>query len=521
MILLLANLLVVEAERGSALVQLGDSLWAEEADLRVSGDTVFARVTGSARITLPRGWGLAFSGDSGSITLVGSEGEAYPPWVKATSFAGDLYLKNPFPTRLEFSSVSGDFIASGEVLGGNWASALYEVRTVSGRVDVLAPVPCSLKVGTGTGAVRVELAEEPPRGWYLISTGSGAVELKTPNASIRLSGMPYSYENGEFRVRVEVPEAPGKGGWLSEEGFLKPKLVLDYNRVDGLLTGAGLSFGSVFQVWGAWRAGAGEPAGGAEASLKLVRKPDGGVWLGAYDSTAFWDPWAPDLLENFLGTLLFGEDGREYFGKEGLAGGLWLTTGKLSLRLGGFSERLYPLSSVPTLALFGPGLRENITFGELERKGFSARLTYRNPGVRAEAQAEFSDAAKRAWLLLDLARESWDWGAYLRLGAGWTDSDAEPFLFHLGGVYTVPGFREAERSGPAAYLVKVELARKLHHIAQSASVFVDAGDAFSGKTEPLVSAGLGVKFFGLSVRLSRAILGGERFAAYLRLARRP
>ncbi len=522
MIILAASLLVVKADRGDVRVRLGDSLWSQGAQLSVSGDTVYAFPEGSARITLPRTWGLILAGDSANFTVQGEEGESYPPWIKTTTFAGDLYLKNPFPTRLEFSSVSGDFTVGGSVLPGPWEGALYEVRTVSGRVDVLAPVPCSLKAGTGTGAVRVEVSEKPKRGYYFISTGSGPVEVKAPGLSLRGVKEDARFTDGGFTVEIKVAQGEKGRDWLSKEGAVKPGLVLDYNRVDGLKLGLSLELGSAARVWGAWRAGAGEPCGGAEAKVKLVRKPDMGLWAGAYDSTAFWDPWAPELLENFLGSLLFGEDGRVYFERTGFGGGLWFSWRKLNFKLGRFQDRLGPLATVPAWTAFGPGFGENPVFDSFEHSGVSLQGSYKNPGVTLRVGGFASDRARRAWVLGDFARQSWSWALRLRVGAGWASEAGEPFVFHVGGVYTVPGYRQGERAGSVAYLANLELGAKLHGWLQGVSALVDVGDAFSEEwQQPLLSVGLGARVFGLSVRFSKPLTGQGSPAIYLRLARHP
>ncbi|MEO0140329.1 MAG: hypothetical protein ABIM88_02115 [candidate division WOR-3 bacterium] len=505
------------------------------------GDTAKVLAEGDIVVEAPASWGIAFSSESGTLSIKSAlDKEPYPPSISVITVSGDLYIKGIFPTKLTFTSMTGDATLEGPVLGHDWTASEYNIQTASGRVDILAPAQGIFWVNTLTGPIRFQADTLSGRASYDLRTGTGSIGFTFKDTTLSDN---FTFQKEGFSVsarRIGFTEEEQKG-WLWEWGKVwSPALIIDYNRVKGMELGLGIDLnlggkdahtasGGLSYAFAAetlfWF---------ARVSPRFVSNPNFYLDLWAYDTVATWDGWAMGKYENALAALIFTEDTRDYFKRRGVSVGMRaVPSQRLTFGLSYELSEIGPIEKVTDFGVFGPDFRPNqeLDSGALRALRFS--WAYKNPGVNFILEYTYSlpDSfnLNQIQTLLRLAREGWSYVILTRFCLGYSFAKGpapSPFIFGLGGIGTIPAYPYKYQEGDHAALWSLEYHMKIRNAGPLKRIiaFADLGEAWRGSFSPdsiMASLGVGFSVYGVSARVAQDLMDIKRPARlFLRLEQR-
>ena len=343
---------------------------------------------------------------------------------------------------------------------------------------------------------------------------------------------------------------PMPEGWIS--GTSQPRLLpqrlpgfrilFDYNRVDQASLGAGLApvpeetFLPRLTLEGAWSLARSQVNYTIGVEQPLTRAPYLALGGRVYRVTDTQDRGLVNDVENTLSALLFRQDYRDYFqrqGSEGYARLAWgadnsvragfrvddldpLPAFRSSWSLFGGTQAFRPNPAVPsgTLHQFALALKTSSrAHRAAPQPGMDLTLTFDEAGGSLGGDFRFSRASAEHRWTTKIAPGVWlnQRAAYgLRL-AGEVPPE---FLYYVGGVGTLRGYEFKQFGGDRFYLYNVEYAANLgRHIAPfdrdemlrgvELVLFTEAGKAWTGgaageagSAAPAWDAGAGVQTSG-------------------------
>ncbi|MGB9589765.1 MAG: hypothetical protein ACP5QG_05000 [candidate division WOR-3 bacterium] len=534
---LLARTLVVNSDyqgvemrltSDTSLVVQGKHLYGE------TGDTVKVVAEGDLVISVPSAWGIAFSSESGSISLKSRTGQGpFPQFLTVVTVSGDLYMTGLFPTRLTFTSMTGDATLEGPVLGDDWTASEYNIQTASGRVDIKGAGQGVFWVNTLTGPVSLTLDSLPRRASYDFRTGTGPIRFAYRDTIIADN---FTFQRDGFSVaarRIGFVEQEERG-WLWKWGKAwSPLLVIDYNRVKGPELGMGVDLNlggpDAHTASGglSYAFAAKTPFWFIRVSPRFVTNPNFYIDLWAYDTIASFDAWTMGKYENALSALIFTEDARDYFARRGISvGARAVPSARLSASLTYEMSEIAPIEKVTDFGLLGPDFRSNPAADSGALRALRLGSTYRNPGVVLSIEYTYSlpdsfDLNQLAGVIR-LTREGWSYIILARLCVGYSLANKpapRPFLFGLGGVGTIPAYPYKYQEGDHAILWNLEYQMKLRHTGPLKRImaFADVGKAWTGSFSAdslMVSLGAGFSVYGISARIAQDVIDIERPARF-------
>ncbi len=519
----------------TSLVVQGKHLYGE------TGDTAKIVAEGDLVVDAPSGWAIVFSSESGSLSVKSRAIQGpFPPSLTVVTVSGDLYINCLFPTRLTFTSMTGDVTLEGPVVGEDWTASEYNIQTASGRVDILAPGQGIFWVNTLTGPVRLAIDALPGRASYDLRTGTGSISFALGDTTLRDN---FTFQREGFSVaarRIGFVEQE-EGGWLWKWGRVwSPILVIDYNRVKGAELGMGieLNLGGAdahTAAGGLSYAFAGKaPFWFIRVSPRFAANPNFYLDLWAYDTVASFDFWAVGKYENALSAFLFTEDTRDYFGRRGISvGARALPSPRLSVSLTYEMSEITPVEKVTDFGLMGPDFRPNPPVDSGALRALHLVSSYRNPGVASSLEYTYSlpDSFGLNQLVgtVRLSREGWSYILISRLCFGYSFTARiapRPFVFGLGGVGTIPAYPYKYQEGDHALLWNLEYQMKLRHTGPLKRImaFADMGRAWTSSfslDSLMLSLGAGFSVYGVSARVAQDVMDIKRPARFfLRLEQR-
>lgn len=308
--------------------------------------------------------------------------------------------------------------------------------------------------------------------------------------------------------------------------------ALRYDRVRGL--SAGLAWD---RVTGRFRLGArGRLATAIPEPFAEVAASRGTFTATVYHRLADASDWSvADGLGNSLNTLLFGQDGGDYYRATGLS--LGRTTGRAGehVRIEAFLEDHQPIerqTSISFATIGGGSLRPNIaaeavTIGGVRavlagQLGSDAQHVVVNGRLWGEAAWGDADYGRIAASARITATPAARLAFATEFAAGLAGNGAPVQRgFLLGGVGTLRGVEENSLAGPAFWLARAEAGTPLP--GARALLFVDVGwagerDAFT-RTRPVTGAGIGVSMLDGMFRLdvARGIVRSAAWRVYFYL----
>lgn len=513
----------------TSLIIQGKHLYGE------AGDTAKVIAEGDLVIDAPSAWAVFFSSESGSLSVKSRTDQGpFPPAFTVVTVSGDLYMTGLFPTRLTFTSMTGDATLEGPALIGDWAGSEYNIQTASGRVDILSPAQGVFWVNTLTGPIRLTLESLPEKATYDMRTGTGSIGFTLGDTTIRDN---FTFQREGFSVaarRIGFTEQE-EGGWLWRWGKVwTPILLIDYNRVKGTELGMGIDLNlggrEAHTAAGglSYAFAAKTPFWFIRVSPRFAANPNLYFDLWAYDTVASFDSWAMSKYENALSSLLFTEDAKDYFGRRGVSvGARAALSPRLTLGLSYELSEIAPVEKATDFGFLGPEFRPNPPADSGALRALRATSAYRNPGVAFLLEYTYSlpDSFDLNQLAgsLKLVREGWSYILLTRLCVGYsftTKLAPRPFLFGLGGVGTIPAYPYKYQEGDHALLWNLEYQMKLRHTGPLKRImaFADAGKAWTDSFSPdslMVSVGAGFSVYGISARVAQDVMDIKRPAKFL------
>ncbi len=508
------------------------------------GDTVKVIPQGYIVIQTPSAWDISVSSESGNISIecVADSGP-FPASVIVSTSVGNLYLKNPFPTSLTYTSMSGRADIHGQPAQGDWSSSEYNLQSASGRIYISAPVNGVVWVNTLTGVVDIDLSKGvPDRASFDVRTGTGDILVKLPDTTLKND---LSLQKGNFSLktrRIGMGEYKEQSFFWSWGKLWSPEVLVDYNRVSSVHIGLGLNFsvGSkpshTASLMGSYSLGQSAFFWRASIRPRLVASPNIFVDFNIFDTISSYDTWGMTRPENAVGALVFKEDARDYFRLKGASFGL---DGDVSpmLNLGLRYEllRVYNLSKTTDFSFFGPDeFRDNPQVDTGSLRAVVVGVDYHNRGfaVQGEFAKSLSDSFGLNQVKTSITgkREGWSYLLLGRLCLGYAFQDHEtgtsPFAFHIGGIGTVPAYPYRYITASRALLFNGEYHMKLRGLGPLRRLigFVDAGTGWNQSISGdsiMVDIGAGLSVYGISLRVAQDIVDlGRSPVLFMRLEQR-
>lgn len=349
-----------------------------------------------------------------------------------------------------------------------------------------------------------------------------------------VEGQPVAFSTGELEAlvaRIEDSAGPPPSGPPQRPAHAV-LTSLRYDRVRGLSAGYRAMFDAgPLRVSPNLRLATGVPDlfGRVEVSRRAAT-------IALFRTLADASDWnVADGLGNTAATLLFGNDGGDYYRILGASLGWQDGDTPFRWSLEGFAERHRPIArqtSLSVATLGGGSLRPNLAADRLDlfgargelagQLGTNAQAGILNWRLRGEATVGYTSYG-RVMASMRVTGPLTDRSAgALEVGGGVAGNEA-PLQRHffLGGAGTLRGVRENAVVGPAFWLVRAEAGRGLP--GMRAILFLDFGWAGERAdltaTRPTGGAGLGASFMdGLfRIDLARGVVRSNAWRIYFHL----
>jgi len=504
-----------------------------------NGVVGIATLTDNITLHVPPLSSINIKSVSGDIKIWAKSTQSWPSRVMAKSVSGDIRLKSVFPASIAFTTISGDISIEGEAHGDAsfWQNAIYKVTTISGDIKLKGLVPADLEATSAMGDIKLNLMGKCPQGSaqvnYALETG-GKASVLIEGQKVEVSGnTPLSYECVEVTVKTkllgEEEEKKGRLSWIERRSpLVKP---VTYNRVDGFLLGIsphfGNSNGDFAEIGVSYAFGRKTWQGFLQFRKFLVSDP--GIYLGAgvFSTTATRDAWKISNIENFLSSFFIKEDFYDYYDRRGIEARLGISpSDHLAVELGYEIFSLKSLEKKVNWAVFGKNkdFRENppIREGTLRALIFNVFARYGPLSFTMQNELSTNDdyALKRFWNELVFKKSFENLGnlACRMIGGFSPDSLDRPFLFTLGGIGSLPGYRLNEFETSRFLLFNLDYSIK---IGWPSFLFFFDGAKIDGVNGVKADVGLGViPFSDISVRAVRKLEKNGDIKVYVRLSER-
>lgn len=451
--------------------------------------------------------------------------------------------------RVEVSGATGDITISGSknrVLKGT----SYKLFSFTGEIYIRNLLAEEVEAHTTSGDIHLEIEEAPEEAKglrYRLSSMRGKIESKVPEGievekeRYKIPKIPEVPKFPEFLKPPEIPRILGKvkkkpkkisvGFTLISRPSLSPYLFYpwDYNRAEGLVLGlsipigdkgkwlnTGFGYGFTSKRWRLWlRVG------------KMFFQNRIGIGGEAFSTTMTQDRWKIGDIENGLFSLLFRQDGRDYYYEKGMSFSLPLRplqflsiipsfeTGEISSLERKAHWSLLPLhDSFPDNPKIEEGKWRCLDLGmSLKVKGLSMDTRFQDSKDFGESHWKFY----RFFLFSKFSKEMYRSKFLARFVLGYSpDSLKRPFRFMIGGIGTLPGYEYSEFSGSSMVLINLDYIINFGKF--DGILFFDTGSA------PLrdfkSDAGVGIGVGGISFRAVKALGEEGKLRLFLRFKQR-
>ncbi|MCD6382776.1 MAG: DUF4097 family beta strand repeat protein [Candidatus Hydrothermae bacterium] len=504
-----------------------------------NGVVGIATLTDNITLHVPPLSSINIKSVSGDIKIWAKSTQNWPSRVMVKSVSGDIRLKTVFPATIAFTTISGDISIEGEIQGdaSSWQSALYRATTVSGDIKLKGLVPADLEATSAMGDIKLNLMGKCPRASarvnYAVETG-GKASVLIEGQKVEVSeNTPLSYECIEITVKTKLlGEEEGKKGRLSwierRSPLVKP---VTYNRVDGFLLGIaphfGNSNGDFAEIGISYAFGRKTWQGFLHFRKFLVSDPGFYLSAGVFSTTATRDAWKILNIENSLSSFFIKEDFYDYYDRRGIEARLGFSpSDHLAVELGYEIFNLKSLKKKVNWAVFGKNkdFRENPPIKEGTLRALTFNVFARHGPLSFAAQNEVSTnddyALKRFWNELTFKKSLENLGnlACRMIGGFSPDSLERPFLFTLGGIGSLPGYKLNEFETSRFLLFNLDYSIK---IGWPSFLFFFDGAKIDGVNGIKADVGLGViPFSDISVRAVRKLEKNGDIKVYVRFAKR-
>jgi len=455
----------------------------------VEGNKFILTTREDAEIVIPPNVKFKVTSLSGDVSVLFNDSlKKFPASFGIQTVSGDIVISNLAPSSFSIRSVSGDLTITGFIESDSliWRQVRGDIKSVTGDISIEPPVPARLSINTVSGNLTVS------------GKGKGKYDYRFDTLSGNTN---VGKDTGvEVKVKKVNRKARKKAKKIYTFTFQTPlSNILLYNRVDGFSLGLafkkryeknkfniGGRYGFVSHKWSGWIGVQKSIVGPSYLDVKL------------YSKTTTPDSWKIKTEENTLYSFLFKNDYYDYYRKEGFEVGLGLGFPKANIGVSYGDDKYTSLSKKTDWGLFYHSriMRNNPTVIEGDYTYIKMKS-----GLKVEPISILISASKFLTTPgnsdiysgigeIKMEKKIRNDRLLARFVSGYSNNDAFPFGFTLGGAGTLPGYSINEFSTSKFGLLQGDYIAKIGSIDAVLSLDVAKINDFNGP----VKADFGVGF---------------------------
>ncbi len=546
----------IESRSANLTIRIGDSLDLKQCDLEknLEEKAISIKVSvSSCKFEIPKTKEITIKSVSGDIKIEVTNFSEMSN-IRVETVSGDVLWQNFCPGKIKIHTVSGDITLKGKSKGDLdlWKNSKYNLSTISGNIKVVGLIYAPTHITTLSSRIGLTIPGDDfvPKQLapveYKLSTLSGMVAERVENRTLKETSQGRAnkkiYDYGDVIVEETVKKKISIKMETKEESekmfpISHPSVAdfIGYNRVDGFFLGIKPTFGSHIanyaelgivrafrrKKWELW----------LSLQAKVIKRPSIFLMAEAFNTTASYDRWMIDDVENSLAAFFFKEDFRDYFIRKGISIGVGIKPVK-NLRF----DLKYEDSNIDSTgvnaewSLFGRGktFRTNPQFGGGALSCYIATLHWSFPYLdfvlehmrnARKAQEDYFDV-NRTFALLRVEKEFDIHSILGRVIIAESKDTSFPFGFSYGGIGTVPAYHFKIYTGERIALFNLEYGVRIGFL--KFLLFYDHGESLKGNRNLANDIGTGIVLSGISLRVARALTAnnGNPWKVFFRLEKR-
>ena len=485
---------------------------------KIEGDKLILTARKDVQIVIPPDVTFKVMSISGDVYVSFNDSlQKFPESFAIQAVSGDIEISNLTPSSFSIKSVSGDINITGFIESDSliWKQVKGDIKSVTGDITIEPPVPARLRINTVSGNLTVS------------GRGKGKYDYRFDT----LSGNTNVGKNTGVEVKVKKVsrKARKKAKKVYAFTFHTPlSNMLLYNRVDGFSLGLAVKkkyeknkfeiggrYGFASHKWSGWIGVQKSIIGPSYLDVKI------------YSKTTTPDSWKMKTDENTFYSFLFKNDYYDYYRKEGFEFGLGLEFLEANICISYGDDKYTSLSKETDWGLFYHSrvMRNNPTVIEGDytfmkiKSGLKAGPINILLSVSKILTAPGDNDIYSGIGEIKMEKKIRNDRLLTRFVSGYSNNEAFPFGFTLGGAGTLPGYSINEFSTSKFGLLQGDYIAKIGSINAVLSLDIAKMDDINGP----VKADFGVGFSpdgNLTVKVVRNVEKEGYFKTIVRIHKR-
>jgi len=485
---------------------------------KIEGDKLILTARKDVQIVIPPDVTFKVMSISGDVYVSFNDSlQKFPESFAIQAVSGDIGISNLTPSSFSIKSVSGDINITGFIESDSliWKQVKGDIKSVTGDITIEPPVPARLRINTVSGNLTVS------------GRGKGKYDYRFDT----LSGNTNVGKNTGVEVKVKKVsrKARKKAKKVYAFTFHTPlSNMLLYNRVDGFSLGLAVKkkyeknkfeiggrYGFASHKWSGWIGVQKSIIGPSYLDVKI------------YSKTTTPDNWKVKTDENTFYSFLFKNDYYDYYRKEGFEFGLGLEFLEANICISYGDDKYTSLSKETDWGLFYHSrvMRNNPTVIEGDytfmkiKSGLKAGPINILLSVSKILTAPGDNDIYSGIGEIKMEKKIRNDRLLTRFVSGYSNNEAFPFGFTLGGAGTLPGYSINEFSTSKFGLLQGDYIAKIGSINAVLSLDIAKMDDINGP----VKADFGVGFSpdgNLTVKVVRNVEKEGYFKTIVRIHKR-
>ena len=485
---------------------------------KIEGDKLILTARKDVQIVIPPDVTFKVMSISGDVYVSFNDSlQKFPESFAIQAVSGDIEISNLTPSSFSIKSVSGDINITGFIESDSliWKQVKGDIKSVTGDITIEPPVPARLRINTVSGNLTVS------------GRGKGKYDYRFDT----LSGNTNVGKNTGVEVKVKKVsrKARKKAKKVYAFTFHTPlSNMLLYNRVDGFSLGLAVKkkyeknkfeiggrYGFASHKWSGWIGVQKSIIGPSYLDVKI------------YSKTTTPDNWKVKTDENTFYSFLFKNDYYDYYRKEGFEFGLGLEFLEANICISYGDDKYTSLSKETDWGLFYHSrvMRNNPTVIEGDytfmkiKSGLKAGPINILLSVSKILTAPGDNDIYSGIGEIKMEKKIRNDRLLTRFVSGYSNNEAFPFGFTLGGAGTLPGYSINEFSTSKFGLLQGDYIAKIGSINAVLSLDIAKMDDINGP----VKADFGVGFSpdgNLTVKVVRNVEKEGYFKTIVRIHKR-
>ena len=485
---------------------------------KIEGDKLILTARKDVQIVIPPDVTFKVMSISGDVYVSFNDSlQKFPESFAIQTVSGDIGISNLTPSSFSIKSVSGDINITGFIESDSliWKQVKGDIKSVTGDITIEPPVPARLRINTVSGNLTVS------------GRGKGKYDYRFDT----LSGNTNVGKNTGVEVKVKKVsrKARKKAKKVYAFTFHTPlSNMLLYNRVDGFSLGLAVKkkyeknkfeiggrYGFASHKWSGWIGVQKSIIGPSYLDVKI------------YSKTTTPDNWKVKTDENTFYSFLFKNDYYDYYRKEGFEFGLGLEFLEANICISYGDDKYTSLSKETDWGLFYHSrvMRNNPTVIEGDytfmkiKSGLKAGPINILLSVSKILTAPGDNDIYSGIGEIKMEKKIRNDRLLTRFVSGYSNNEAFPFGFTLGGAGTLPGYSINEFSTSKFGLLQGDYIAKIGSINAVLSLDIAKMDDINGP----VKADFGVGFSpdgNLTVKVVRNVEKEGYFKTIVRIHKR-